>query len=97
MLFYVETFNKTSNAEKALQHVGDYETLPEAIAASKRTIDAALLREYTAGMTGVQLLEKYQSYGDMPAIFRTDDQTLANLGFSALKYARERSLELCGK
>jgi hypothetical protein len=97
MLFYVETYNKADNAEKALQHIGDYETLPEAIAASKRTIDGALLLEYKAGMSGVQLFEKYQSYGEMPCIFRSDDQTLANLGFNALKYAKERALELCGK
>jgi len=97
MTFYVELYSKGDTAEKALQHVGDYETLHEAIAASKRTVVGALLREYTAGMAGAQLFEKYQAYGEMPCIFRSDDQTLANLGFNALTYARERSLELCGK
>ena len=97
MTFYVETYSKSDNAEKALQHVGDYETLNEAIAASRRTIDGALLGEYTDGMAGTELFAKYQSYGKMPCIFRSDDKTLSDLGFNALAYAKQRSEVLCGK
>ncbi len=97
MNFYVEAYTKTANAEKALRHIGDYETLNEAIAAARRTIDGALLREYVTGMKGADLFAKFQSYGELPCIFRTDDKTLSNLGFNALAYAKERGAELCGK
>jgi hypothetical protein len=97
MTFYVEAYTKSESAEKALRHVGDFDTLEGAIAASKRTIDSALLREHTAGMTGVELFAKFQSYGELPCIFRNDDKTLSNLGFNALTYAKQRALELCGQ
>ena len=60
MTFYVEAYSKADSAKKALRHVGDFDTLEAAIAASKRTIDSALLREHTAGMTGVELFAKFQ-------------------------------------
>ncbi len=97
MIFYVEAYSKAESAEKALRHVGDFETLEGAIAASKRTIDSVLLREHTAGMTGAELFAKFQSYGEMPCIFRSDDKTLSGQGFNALVYAKARALELCGK
>jgi hypothetical protein len=97
MTFYVEAFSKSDSAEKALRHIGDYETLGEAIAAAKRTIDGALLSEYTGGMAGADLYTKFQSYGEMPCIFRSEDKTLSGLGFNALVYAKDRSAELCGK
>jgi hypothetical protein len=95
--FYVEAYSKADNAEQALRHIGDYESLEAAIAASKRTIDSALLREHTDGMAGTALFEKFQSYGEMPCIFRSDDKTLSGLGFNALNYAKQRAAELCGK
>jgi hypothetical protein len=97
MTFYVEAYSKADSAEKALRHIGDYESLEAAIAASKRTIDSALLREHADGMAGSELFEKFQSYGELPCIFRTDDKTLSNLGFNALSYAKQRAAELCGK
>lgn len=97
MTFYVEAYSKADSAEKALRHVGEFETLETAIAASKRTIDSALLREYTAGMAGTELFAKFQAYGEMPCIFRNEDKTLSGLGFNALVYAKERAAELCGK
>jgi hypothetical protein len=97
MTFYVEAYSKSDNAEKALRHVGDFETLEAAIAASKRTIDSALLREHAAGMAGADLFAKFQAYGEMPCIFRDEDKTLSGLGFNALVYAKARAAELCGK
>jgi hypothetical protein len=97
MMFYVESYNKADSAEKALRHVGDYATLEEAIAASKKEIDESLMREFKAGMSASQLFGKFQAYGDMPCIFRTDDKTLSNLGFNALVYAKEASAKLCEK
>jgi hypothetical protein len=97
MTFYVEAYSKADSAEKALRHVGDFDTLEAAIAASKRTIDSALLREHKDGMTGADLFAKYQAYGELPCIFRTEDKTLSNLGFNALVYAKQRAAELCGK
>jgi len=97
MSFYVEAYSKADSAEKALRHVGDFDTLEAAIAASKRTIDSALLREHTAGMAGADLFAKFQAYGELPCIFRSEDKTLGNLGFNALAYAKQRAAELCGK
>ncbi len=97
MLFYVESYNKADSAEKALRHVGDYATLEEAVEASKVTIDESLKREFKDGMSAGELYGKFQAYGDMPCIFRTDDKTLSNLGFNALIYAKESSAKLCGK
>jgi hypothetical protein len=97
MTFYVEAYRKTNTAEKALRHVGDFETISEAIAAAKRTIVDALLREYTNGMSGAELFAKFQAYGEMPCIFRSDDKTLSGLGFNALVYAKESGADLCGK
>lgn len=97
MTFYVEAYSKAESAEKALRHVGDFDTLEGAIAASKRTIDSALLREHTAGMTGEELFAKFQTFGELPCIFRDEDKTLSNLGFNPLVYAKQRAAELCGK
>ncbi len=97
MEFYVEAYSKADSAEKALRHVGDYETLDEAIAASKRTIDESLLREFKPGMSGDELYGKFQAYGELPCIFRSEDQTLSGLGFNALNYSKARCAELCGK
>jgi hypothetical protein len=97
MMFYVESYNKADSAEKALRHVGDYATLEDAIAASKKEIDESLMREFKAGMSASQLFGNFQAYGDMPCIFRTDDKTLSNLGFNALVYAKEASAKLCEK
>jgi hypothetical protein len=95
MLFYVESFNKADSAETAMRHIGDYGTLEEAIAASKHTIDESLKREFKSGMSASALFGKFQAYGDMPCIFRTDDKTLSNLGFNALVYAKEMCSKLC--
>lgn len=97
MTFYVEALSKSDSAEKALRHVGEYAILEEAIAAAKRTVAASLLREFADGMSGAELYTKFQSYGEMPCIFRSDDKTLSGLGFNALAYAKERAAELCGK
>src|SRR4051812_50096683 len=87
--FYVEAYSKADNAEQALRHIGDYESLEAAIAASKRTIDSALLREHTDGMAGKALFEKVQSYGEKPGIFCSDDKKLSGPGFNALNHAKE--------
>jgi hypothetical protein len=97
MLFYVESYNKADSAEKALRHVGDYATLEEAIAASKLEIHQSLMREFRPGMSASQLFGKFQAYGDMPCIFRTDNNTLSNLGFNALSYAKECCTKICAK
>jgi hypothetical protein len=97
MTFYVEAYSKADSAEKALRHVGDFDTLEAAVAASKRTIDSALLREHTAGMTGEELFAKFQSFGELPCIFLSEDKTLSGMGFNALAYAKQRAAELCGK
>jgi hypothetical protein len=97
MEFYVEAYSKADGSDKALRHVGDYATLDEAIAAAKRTIDESLLREFKAGMAGDELYGKFQAYGELPCIFRGEDNTLSGLGFNALQYSRTRCTELCGK
>ena len=55
------------------------------------------MREYAIGISGADLFVKFQAYGELPCIFRSEDNTLGNLGFNALTYAKERGADLCGK
>ena len=95
MAFYVEAYRKMHNADKALRHIGKFETLEGAISASKSAIDESLMREHERGMSAADLLEKFKAFGETPCIFRDEDKTLSGLGFNALNYAKERAAAMC--
>ncbi len=97
MTFSVEGLSKYRDGESQVRRLGEYETLEEAIAASKRVIDEFLLREFKLGMTGGQLYAQYQGFGEVPCIFRDDGMTMSIPGFNHWQYATARSTEICGK
>ena len=97
MTFFVEGLCKFREVEKPLRRIGEYATLEEAVAASKRAIDEFLQREFKEGMAAVQLYAQYQEFGEVPCVFRDDGLTMSIPGFNHWQYADARCLEICGK
>lgn len=95
MAYIVECLSKHSQPKAEVRHIGNFKTLPIAIAASKRIIDQFLLREHTPGTTSKVLFAVYQNLGEFPFIFRDDDKTFNVHGFNHLQYALERCQEIC--
>lgn len=96
MTFFVEGLSGHRKPETKVRRIGDYKTLPEAIMAAQRLIDAFLKREFKPGMQPMALAALYQERGEYPFIFRDDDKTYNVPGFNHLHYAMTRSAELCG-
>jgi hypothetical protein len=94
MTFFVEVIKKES-AE--VLHIGEFDSLGEAVACAKRAIDAFLLREHVVGMTGDKLFAFYATNGEYPCIFKDGDTTLNVPGFNHLQYSLARCEEICGK
>ena len=94
MTFFVEVLKKEP-AE--VLHIGEFESLDEAIACAKRAIDMFLLREHQVGMTSDKLFTFYTTKGEYPCIFRDGDTTLNVPGFNHLQYSMARCGEICGK
>jgi len=97
MAFVVQGLSKYRDVDNQLRRVGEYGTLEEAIAASKRTIDEFLLREFKAGVAAGELFAQYQNFGEVPCVFRDDGQTMSIPGFNHWQYAQARCAEICGK
>ena len=97
MSFVVEGVNKNLEPKQQVRRIGEYETVEEAIAASKRTIDEFLKREVVAGMDAKTLFTHYQEQGEYPFIFRNENRTINVRGFSHAQYAMARATELCAK
>ncbi len=95
MAYIVEGLSKHNQPSSQVRHIGNFKTLPIAIAASKRVIDQFLLREYTPGTTAKVLFAVYQNLGEFPYIFRDDDKTFNVPGFNHFQYALERCHEIC--
>lgn len=97
MTFFLEGLSKYRDGDSQVRRLGEYQTLEEAIAASKRTIDEFLLREFKPGVTAAQLYAQYQGFGEVPCIFRDDGMTMSIPGFNHWQYATARCAEICGK
>lgn len=97
MTFFLEGLSKYRDGDSQVRRLGEYQTLEEAIAASKRTIDEFLLREFKPGVTAAQLYTQYQGFGEVPCIFRDDGVTMSIPGFNHWQYATARCAEICGK
>jgi hypothetical protein len=95
MSFLVEGVNKNLESKFQVRRIGEYDTVEEAIAAAKRTIDEFLKQEAKPGMDAKVLFTSYQNQGEYPFIFRTEDRTISVRGFSHAQYAMARSTELC--
>ena len=95
MSYVVEGVNKNLEPDRQVRRIGEYETVEEAIAASKRTVDEFLSREMMPGMEAKTLFARYQDKGEYPFIFRNEDRTINVRGFSHAQYAMARATELC--
>ena len=95
MPYFVEAYSPFNPVGQQLQHLGEYEEQPQAIAVAKRLIDDFLQQECKPGMDAAALFGHYQMFGQVPCVLRSDGKTIGNTGFSALDYAKTRSAELC--
>ena len=96
MAYLVEGLSGHDDAENSkVRRIGEYESLPDAIASAKRIIDGFLRREYRPGMVPGNLIERYKDLGEHPYIFRDDDKTLNVPGFNHLQYTTARSADIC--
>jgi hypothetical protein len=73
--------------------LGDFDTLEEAMDASRRIVDEYLTSAYTPGMTAVALYDSYVNFGEDPYILSAD---IEGVIFSAWTYAKERCESICG-
>jgi hypothetical protein len=96
MTFFVEGVSKHSEPQTQVRRIGEYQSVAEAIAVAKRTIDDFLQRESRTGMDGKALFALYQAQGEYPFIFRDDDKTFNVPGFNHAHYAMTRAVEICG-
>lgn len=96
MTFFVEGLSRVHGSEGQVRHVGEYETLDDAIAAAKRMIDEFLGRQFEPGMSPKVLFSVYQNLGEFPVIFRDDDRTYNVRAFNHFGYAMTRCNEMCG-
>jgi len=94
MPYFVEAYSPFNPVGQQLQHLGEFEGQPEAIAVAKRLIDEFLQNECKAGMNAGALFSHYQTFGQVPCVLRSDGKTIGNTGFSALDYAKTRCAEL---
>ncbi len=78
-----------------MRRIGEYETVGEAIAAAKITIDQILWQALKPDMDAQALFAQYRASGEYPFIFRDDDCTLEGGGFNHIDYAMSRAREIC--
>jgi hypothetical protein len=95
MTYFVEGLSGHTEPETRVRRIGEYDSLPDAIAAAKRLVDGYLRREYKPGMEPRSLISRYQEQGEHPYIFRDDDTTFNVPGFNHLHYATARSSDVC--
>ena len=67
--------------------LGPFETVEDAIAASKEVVDGCLASAYRPGITPARLFESYVTLGETPYILSSGAE---GISFSALDYAKQR-------
>ncbi|MGE0311366.1 MAG: hypothetical protein AB7P21_07075 [Lautropia sp.] len=80
--------NHAEPGEDRPLHVGDYETLDEAVAAAKAAVDQAL-RDAGNAVTAEERVSMFKLYGEEPVV-----RGPAPSGFDARAYAEMRAREL---
>jgi hypothetical protein len=95
MMYFVEGLTNVHSGESDVRHIGDFETLDEAIKASQDTIDRFLAANLRTGMTVADLFAQYQKFGEVPFIFSDGAKTMNVSGFNHFKYAMIRCAALC--
>jgi hypothetical protein len=95
MTFLVEGLSKHLEPKKQVRHIGEYETVAEAIAVAKAMVDTFLHREFKSGMDAKTLYSLYTTRGECPFIFLDDHSTVNLPGFNHVRYAMSRANEIC--
>ena len=95
MRYYVEALTDVHGGESNVRHIGEYDSLEQAIAASQSLIDKFLIGKVTNQMTVGELFSIYQCFGEVPFIFSDAERTLNVTAFNHFKYAMTRCTELC--
>jgi hypothetical protein len=95
MTFFVEGLTISLDADRQVRRIGEYSTLDDAVAAAKLVIDEFLAGEFAPGMPPARLFARYQSAGEVPIIFRDDDDKTMNVSyFNHFEYALARCADL---
>jgi hypothetical protein len=95
--FVVDSLVRVNDVGGPPQRIGEFSTREEAFAASRRSIDEFLSREFRPGMSAKKLYERFREYGAVPFIFGDGEENSDLLNFNPIKYALERSEEICGE
>src|SRR3954452_18110001 len=72
--------------------LGSYGTIDEAVAVGRKLVDAVLLRQYKAPLTGKQLYDRFVKFG--PDLY--EDASAGEPVFNGWRYARTRVRQMCG-
>ena len=97
MTFLVEGLTSSLEPARQVRRVGEYGALEDAVAAAKEVIDQFLIREFAPGMPPAKLFARYQSAGEVPIIFRDDDDKTLNVTyFNHFEYALARCADIAG-
>jgi hypothetical protein len=93
--YLVETYCKTTSRENEFKRVGAFESLDEAMAVARHTIDRSLLRLFKPGISREALFQEYDAFGDIPCIFQVGVPSGGGAVFNPLQYAIARSAAIC--
>jgi hypothetical protein len=94
--FFVDSLIRVNDVGSAPERIGEFPTREEAFAASRRSIDEFLSREFKPGMSAKNLYDRFRDYAAVPFIFGDNDENSNLLNFNPIKYALERCEEICG-
>jgi hypothetical protein len=93
--YFVEGLTTVYGGESAVRHIGDFDTLEEAVHASQTLIDDFLRARCRPGLTIAELLFQYQKFGEVPFIFSDSDRTMNVPDFNHFKYAMSCCTAIC--
>jgi len=95
MTYIVEGLTSSRDIDQQVRRIGEFESLDDAVAAAKQAINEFLAREFRAGMLPSKLFARYQNFGEVPIIFRDDDDKTVNVpNFNHFQYALARCAEM---
>lgn len=95
MKYTLSVLKRGQDAKSAIREIGSYDSLDDAVAAARQTVDETLRRLYTSGMTPDQLFDCYRDAAETPYIMRDDEQTMNARSFNHFQFAKTRSEEIC--
>jgi hypothetical protein len=95
MDYFVGFLSKDRKGSRAVHHIGNFQTLEEAIKTAQKLVDNFLLSRHQPGMTAADLFAIYKDSGEVPVIFSDADLTISVGTFNHFKYATLKCGELC--